>query len=84
MGSVAERNFRPHITCTRRTPDHKYVLTADSGMDQVQIYRFNEKEERLIQVDAIRCELESAPRHFRFSADGKFIYLMYEIGRAHV
>ena len=78
MGSVAERNFRPHITCTRRTPDHKYVLTADSGMDQVQIYRFNDKEERLIQVDAIRCERESAPRHFRFSNDGKFIYLMYE------
>ena len=75
MGSVAERNFRPHITCTRRTPDHKYVLTADSGMDQVQIYRFNDKEERLIQVDAIRCERESAPRHFRFSNDGKFIYI---------
>lgn len=78
LGSVAERNFRPHITCTRRTPDHKYVMTADSGMDQVQIYRFNEKEERLVQVDAIRCEFESAPRHFRFSADGKFLYLMYE------
>lgn len=78
LGSVAERNFRPHVTCTRRTPDGKYVMAADSGLDQVRIYRFSEQKEKLRQVDAIRCELESAPRHFRFSSDGRFIYLMYE------
>ena len=78
-GSVAERNFRPHISCTRRTPDGKFVMVADLGIDQVKIYRFNEREEKLIQVDAIRCDLESAPRHFRFSSDGRFIYLMYEL-----
>ena len=81
-GSVAERNFRPHVTCTRRMPDGKYVLSVDNGIDQVKIYRFNEKEKKLVQVDAIRCELESAPRHFRFSADGRFIYLMYELKNA--
>ena len=78
-GSVAERNFRPHVTCTRRTPDGKYVMSVDNGIDQVRIYRFTEKEQKLKQVDAIRCELESAPRHFRFSADGRFIYLIYEL-----
>lgn len=79
LGSVAERNFRPHVCCTRRTPDGKYVLVADNGIDQVKIYSFDEKEEKLILVDAIRCELESGPRFFRFSSDGKFIYLMYEL-----
>lgn len=78
-GSVAERNFRPHVSCTRRTPDGKFVMAADLGIDQVKIYRFDEREEKLVQVDAIRCELESAPRHFRFSSDGRFIYLMYEL-----
>ena len=78
LGSVAERNFRPHVTCTRRTPDGKYVMVCDSGLDQVKIYRFGEKEEKLVQVDAIRCDMESAPRCFRFSSDGKFMYLMYE------
>lgn len=78
LGSVAERNFRPHVTCTRRTPDDKYVFSADSGMDRVQIYRFDDVEERLTLVDAIRCDVGSSPRHFRFSPDGKFIYLMYE------
>lgn len=78
LGSVAERNFRPHITCTRMTPDRNYVMCADSGLDQVKIYRFNDQEERMVLVDAIRCELESAPRCFRYSSDGKFIYLLYE------
>ena len=78
-GSVAERNFRPHVTCTRRTPDGKFVMSVDNGIDQVRIYRFTEKEKKLRQVDAIRCDLESAPRHFRFSADGRFIYLLYEL-----
>lgn len=79
LGSVADRNFRPHVTCCRRTHDGKYVLAADSGLDQVKIYRFDEREEQLVQVDAIRCDLESAPRTFRFSEDGKFLYLMYEL-----
>ena len=38
LGSVAERNFRPHISCTRRTPDGKFLMVADLGIDQVKIY----------------------------------------------
>ena len=60
-------------------PDNKYVLSVDNGVDQVKIYRFNNKDQKLIQVDAIRCDLESAPRLFRFSRDGRFLYLMYEL-----
>ena len=78
LGSVAERNFRPHVTCCRRTPDNKFVMIVDSGLDQVKIYRFSEKDEHLVQVDTIPCEMESAPRNLRFSSDGKFFYLMYE------
>lgn len=78
LGSIAERNFRPHITCSRKTHDGKYVMCCDSGLDQVRIYRFDDGDKKLMQVDAIYCDLESAPRHFRFSADGRFIYLMYE------
>lgn len=77
LGSVAERTFRPHISCTRLTPDRKFVMVADLGVDQVKVYRFT--EEQLVLVDTIPCDLESAPRHFIFSSDGKFIYLMYEV-----
>ena len=79
LGSVAERNFRPHVSCTRRTPDGEFIMVADLGIDQIKIYRFDERNRKMILVDAIRCDLESAPRHFFFSRDGKFIYLMYEL-----
>ena len=46
------------MTCTRRMPDNRFVLSVDNGIDQVKIYRFNDKEQRLVQVDAIRCELD--------------------------
>lgn len=79
LGSVAERTFRPHITCSRRTPDGNFLMVADVGIDQVKIYRFEEEKGTISVVDAIRCEQESAPRHFLFSQDGRFLYLMYEI-----
>lgn len=79
LGSVAERTFRPHVSCGRRTPDGKFVFVADLGIDQVKIYRFNAEKGLLTLVDAIRCELESGPRHFIFSKDGRFMYLMYEM-----
>lgn len=79
FGSVAERNFRPHVSCTRRTPDGKFIMVADLGIDQVKIYRFDIIEEQMILVGSLRCDLESAPRCFRFSSDGKFFYLLYEL-----
>lgn len=78
LGSVAERNFRPHVSCTRLTPDQKYIMVADLGIDQVKIYRHQNHETGFFLVDSIHCELESAPRSFRFSSDGKFMYLLYE------
>ena len=79
LGSVAERTFRPHVSCAERTPDGRFLLVADLGIDQVKIYRFDGEKGTLSLVDAIRCDLESGPRHFMFSKDGKFLYLMYEI-----
>jgi 6-phosphogluconolactonase len=79
IGSVAERTFRPHVTCSRMTDDQSYILVADLGIDQVKVFRFDKADGKMRQIDTIRCELESAPRHFRFSPDRKFLYLMYQL-----
>ncbi len=81
-GSVADRTYRPHVTCTRFTPQGDYVLSADSGIDQVRIFRYDPHEEKLRQVDALRLERGSSPRFFRFSADGRYMYLIYEVKNA--
>lgn len=79
LESIAERNFRPHVSCTRTTPDGNFVMAADLGIDQVKIYSFNDKGEKLNLVDMIPCKINSAPRFFEFSGDGKYLYLMYEM-----
>ena len=79
IGSVAERTFRPHVSCARMTDDQKYILIADLGIDQVKVFRFDKADARMRQIDTLRCELQSGPRHFRFSPDRKYLYLLYEL-----
>ncbi|MBQ1312096.1 MAG: lactonase family protein [Blautia sp.] len=79
LGSVAERNFRPHVNCVRPTPDNKYLCAVDNGIDQVKIYRINKRTNKLELVDILRCPRESGPRIIRFSASGKYAYILFEL-----
>lgn len=79
FGSVAERNFRPHVTCALLTPEQKFLIACNTGIDQCKIYSFNKKKGTIRLVDALRCEIESAPRTMVFSSDGKFAYLSHEL-----
>ena len=78
LGSIAERNFRPHINCARMTHDNKYLLVADQGMDHVNVYSLDLNKGKVRLMDMIRSELESAPRHIKISQDGRFIYIVHE------
>ena len=79
LGSVAERNFRPHVNCVRPTPDNKYLCAVDNGIDQVKVYRINKRRHKLELVDILRCPRESGPRIIRFSEDGRFAYILFEL-----
>lgn len=79
LGSVAERNFRPHVNCVVPTPGNRYLCAVDNGIDQVKIYRINKNLHKLELVDILRCERESGPRLLKFSKDGRFAYLLYEL-----
>ena len=79
MGSIAERNFRPHVNCCRMTRDNKYLCVADLGMDHIKIYKVDHRKGTLKLVDVVRSEPESAPRHIKFSNDGRFMYVVHEL-----
>ena len=79
LGSVAERNFRPHVSCVVPTPDNKYVCAVDNGIDQIKMYKLNTQRDRLKLVDILRCERESGPREIVFSESGKYAYVIYEL-----
>lgn len=79
LGSVAERNFRPHVSCATLTPDERFLCAVDLGVDHVKIYKFNKETGKIKLVDFLRCDIESAPRTLLFSKDGKYAYLMCEL-----
>ena len=79
LGSIAERNFRPHINCVKMTRDNKFLLAADLGMDHVVVYELNHTSGKLRQIDIIHSEQESAPRHLKFSKNGHYLYIVHEL-----
>lgn len=78
LGSVSERNFRPHINCAKMTRDNKFLCVTDVGMDHVKIYKLNSADGRLKLADILHCDMESQPRHIKFSVDGRFAYVIHE------
>lgn len=79
LGSIAERNFRPHVNAVVPTPDDKYLCAVDLGVDHVKVYSIDYETGRLRLVDIIHCPLESAPRGMVFSKDGRFCYVLCEL-----
>ncbi len=77
--SIAQRNFIPHVDCVKLTPDQKFLCAVDNGLDQVKIYRVDYEKGKLELIDILRGPIESAPRMIRFSKNGKFAYILYEL-----
>ena len=78
LGTVAERNFRPRVSCVQMTPDNRFLCAVDNGIDQVKIYRITQ-DKKLALVSTLRLPRESGPRKLRFSLDGRFAYLLFDL-----
>ncbi len=78
LGNIAERNFRPHISCVKPTRDNKYLLAADQGTDHVYVYAFDNVTGKVKLSDIIHCDIESEPHHLKFTKDGKFLYIVHQ------
>lgn len=78
----------PHLHCVRITPDGKYLLADDLGTDQIHKFNINpnanadNKEKFLTKgtPESFKVAPGSGPRHLIFNSDGKFAYLINEIG----
>ena len=78
LGSIIERTYLPHVTCTKMTRDNKYLCVCDSGMDQVKIFSFDHATGKLKYKEMIHCDQNSAPRYIKFHKSGKFAYVLNE------
>lgn len=79
-GRFSDRhNSVPHVDCVKLTPDQKFLCAVDNGLDQVKIYKVDYEFGKLKLIDIIRGPLDSAPRMIRFSRNGKYAYILYEL-----
>lgn len=72
-------NHTPHVDCVKLTPDQKFLCAVDNGLDQVTVYRVDYELGKLELEDIIRGPLDSAPRMIRFSRNGQYAYILYEL-----
>ena len=74
-----------HIHCIIPTPDKKYILATDLGNDRVYRFRYNKKARKnseVLTAQRVAYEMSDGqgPRHLTFSKDGRFAYLIGELG----
>lgn len=78
MGSIADRNYRPHVNCVKLTPQQRFLCAVDGGLDQVKIYQIDYGKGKLKIADILRDHLKSSPRMIRFTPDGRFAFVLCE------
>jgi 6-phosphogluconolactonase len=63
------------------SPDNRFVLTADLGLDQVIVYRFDPAAGTLRRNSPAFATIRggSGPRHLAFHPDGKYVYVNSEM-----
>ena len=76
-----ERQQGSHVHCTVFSPDEKFLLVADLGIDKIMVYSFDHKTGKLAPAPIPFTEVEAGdgPRHLAFSPSGKHVYLVTEM-----
>jgi 6-phosphogluconolactonase len=75
-----DRQAGPHGHAIELSPDNRFAIAADLGLDQLIVYPFDAEKGKLGTPRAVKIHPGSGPRHFAFSPNGKFIYLISEMG----
>jgi 6-phosphogluconolactonase len=76
-----ERQEGPHAHWIGTSPDNRFALAADLGLDEVLIYRFNSAKGTLSPNDPPYAKVNpgAGTRHIAFHPNGKFAYALAEM-----
>jgi 6-phosphogluconolactonase len=77
-----QRQAGPHAHFILPSPDNRFVLNCDLGLDKVFAYRLDADAGKLSAGDPPFATVApgSGARHLTFSRDGKFVYVISEMG----
>ncbi|PAD69359.1 6-phosphogluconolactonase [Bacillus sp. 7586-K] len=72
-----ERQEKPHTHFSGFTPDEKFVVAVDLGIDKVITYKIDNGA--LTEAHTLLVKAGSGPRHITFHPNGKYAYVMTEL-----
>ncbi len=85
-GSDPERQEGPHAHSIDLSPDNRFAIVDDLGLDETLVYRFDSAKGSLTLNDPqlyttlAKADPGAGPRHFAFHPNGKFAYVLNEMG----
>ena len=74
-----ERQQGPHAHSANLSPDGRYVIVADLGVDKLLTYGLVHETGKLTLVEEIKVRPGAGPRHLDFHPSGKYAYVINEI-----
>jgi len=80
-GPNPDRQEKPHAHSAQVSPDGKYLLVNDLGLDRIVVYRVNAATAELDLNDPPYWPAKpgSGPRHIAFHPNGKFVFNVDEL-----
>lgn len=74
QGTNPKRQETPHPHSVFLSPDKKYVLSCDLGLDTIFVY-----DRHLCEISRASVPDGSGARHLTFSNDGRYVYCLNEL-----
>ncbi len=83
-GPNKERQEGPHAHWIGTSPDNRFALAVDLGLDEVLTYRFDSSKGSLAPNDPPFAKVSpgAGPRHLAFTRNGMFAYVLTEMENA--
>jgi 6-phosphogluconolactonase len=78
-GPNAARQEGPHAHSSIFTPDNRFAIVADLGIDQLIIYQLDMSTGKLLPHSAIPTRPGAGPRHLAFHPNGKWLFAANEL-----
>ena len=80
-GPNKEHQQGPHAHWIETSPDNRFALVADLGLDEVLVYKFDATSGALTPNEPAFARLKagSGPRHAVFYPNGKFVFAVSEL-----
>lgn len=77
-----KRQRAPHAHWIGVSPDNRFALVPDLGLDEVLVYRFDAATGALTPNNRpfVKVSPGAGPRHFAFHPNGRFGYVLNEMG----